>query len=483
MLQRDAPLDALPPALADTLQVSLLDSRQRWRAFGAIAADLLFETDPEGRLTFLAPDIVLGWPSAALVGHSAASFLLQPDDAAQASGPGAGAPPDPFGFILPVRDHIAWVRDMRGAEVCLSISSAPLFDTLGHHAGTRGAATDVTERERRAAANAAALRRSQVLDHILGQMREEVLAPRMMQAVLDALIGALGGEGAAVLDLTLASPDSAPPPPWPVLHRAGADPSPIVADALGLLCEQQDAAATDGILHGMSLLACPASTRFGERAGLVVWRRVGLRDWDADDHTLAASVTGVVRIVLEHEAIQRELARQARTDPLTGLLNRRAFLDEAARRIDRLDREDQPGTLMFVDLDRLKQLNDRLGHEAGDAALLRAAELLRRTVRPSDLVARLGGDEFALWLDGLDELTAAERAEQLRIDCPLELAGITAGSGPGENSMTMSIGIACRRPGHGEELDSLIARADQAMYDVKRAGRGHWRVSHAGPAP
>ena len=70
-------------------------------------------------------------------------------------------------------------------------------------------------------------------------------------------------------------------------------------------------------------------------------------------------------MVLEHEAIQREMARQARTDPLTGLLNRRAFLEEMERHIERLDREELPGTLMFVDLDYFKPVNDRLGHEVG----------------------------------------------------------------------------------------------------------------------
>jgi diguanylate cyclase (GGDEF)-like protein len=95
-------------------------------------------------------------------------------------------------------------------------------------------------------------------------------------------------------------------------------------------------------------------------------------------------------MVLEHEAIQREMAKQARTDPLTGLLNRRAFIEEMARQIDRLDREGLPGKLMFADLDNFKPLNDGLGHEAGDEALRRVAKLLRDTVRPTDLVARLG---------------------------------------------------------------------------------------------
>ena len=128
-------------------------------------------------------------------------------------------------------------------------------------------------------------------------------------------------------------------------------------------------------------------------------------------------------MVLEHEAIQREMGRQARTDPLTGLLNRRAFLEEMSRHIDRLDREEQPGTLLFADLDYFKPVNDRLGHEVGDEVLVRTANVLRNTVRPTDLVARLGGDEFALWMNGADHMTAAERAEHLCVEVPNELRG------------------------------------------------------------
>jgi len=463
-----------PPLRLDPLRAPMLDSRQRWRGFGMIAADLLFETDLAGRLTFLGPDPVLGWPAAALVGHAAETLLAECD------APEGMAPADPFGFASPVQGRRVWLRDAAGREVCMAISSAPLLDWLGQRTGTRGVGVDVTERERQDTVVAAALRRGDVLDHIMGQMRQEVMAPRMMQAVLDAMMRAVGGLGAAVLDLTTAPLDEPPALPWPVLHQAGDDPLPILADALALLQAEDDSVTAGGTAQGHMVLACPASTRFGERAGLVVWRAAGSRTWDGDDHTLATSVAGVIRIVLEHEAIQRELARQARTDPLTGLLNRRAFLDEAARRIDRLDREGLPGTLLFVDLDRLKSLNDRMGHEAGDAALVLAAELLRRTVRPTDLVARLGGDEFALWLDGSDEMTAAERAEGLRTGCPQAMASLTLGE---ELGMTMSIGIACRWPGGGETLDSLLQRADQAMYEVKRTGRGHWRVSHEEPTP
>ena len=215
-------------------------------------------------------------------------------------------------------------------------------------------------------------------------------------------------------------------------------------------------------------------TRVGAHAGLALWRSPGSRGWDHEDKLLVDAAASLIRMVLEHEAIQREMARQARTDPLTGLLNRRAFLEEMARRIDRLDRDDQPGTLMFVDLDHFKAVNDRLGHEAGDQVLQCTAKMLRDTLRPSDLVARLGGDEFALWMDGADHMTAAERAERLCLEVPRALREI---AGTEEPTPTVSIGIATRRAGSDEPIDSLMRRADRAMYEVKRTGRGHWRVS------
>ena len=100
----------------------------------------------------------------------------------------------------------------------------------------------------------------------------------------------------------------------------------------------------------------------------------GSRGWDSEDKLLIGASASLIRMVLEHEAIQLEMARQAKTDPLTGLHNRRAFLEEMTRHIDRLDREEQPGTLLFADLDYFKPVNDRLGHEAGDEVLVRTAQ-------------------------------------------------------------------------------------------------------------
>ena len=129
---------------------------------------------------------------------------------------------------------------------------------------------------------------------------------------------------------------------------------------------------------------------------------------------------------------------------------------------------------MYVDIDHFKRLNDCCGHDVGDGALVLMAGMLRNAVRPSDIVARLGGDEFALWLDGSDELTAAERAERVRVDAPGLLA---AGLPPLAPALSTSIGIAARHAHLAETLDDVMRRADGAMYEVKRAGRAHWRVA------
>jgi diguanylate cyclase (GGDEF)-like protein/PAS domain S-box-containing protein len=452
---------ALPMAVGHPLGQALLDSRQRWQSFVAMAADFVYEADSDGRLTFVSPETALGWPTDKLLGQRV-SYLL--------ASPGIGF--DPFVPGMVSRGQRVWLRNAEGEARCCAVTCMPRSGV--GETGSRGLVQDITDQDAREAVMAASLRRAEVMDHILWRMRREVLATSMMQAVLEALTTAMGAQGAIVVNL-LTEPDAGS-----VLHGTGdaiLDLLPTIHD----LIPRDSMDCVEGIApDGRPLLTCPSLTRFGEHAALALWRAAGGRRWDAEDLLLASSATAIVRIVLEHDSIQRELARQARTDPLTGLLNRRSFLEEMSRRVERLDREGIPGTLMFVDLDYFKTLNDACGHEVGDEALTLAAQLLRDTVRPADLVARLGGDEFALWLDGSDELTAAERAERLRLGAPGYFARELP---PGAPALSMSIGIACRRAGDAEDLELLMHRADSVMYDVKRNGRGHWKVSHEGFFP
>ncbi len=456
-----------PPA-EHALREALLDSRQRWRDLVTMAADLVYETDSWGRLVFLAPETVLGW--------SAATLLSQPAELLLADADGLSGF-NPFRITAPIRRRRAWLRRPDGSSVCLTIAAAPLFDSEGRLTGTRGLGQDVSEQDGHDARIAAALRRCELLDHILWHMRQEVLAENMMRSALEALVAALGAEGCAVIDMLGDGVASR------IMHQIGLPLPEVLHTAMNLLeggdTEPSHAMAADGRL----VMVCPSCRRYGDQAGFVLWREPGARGWDSDEMALAGSATGIIRVILEHDAIQREMALQARTDSLTGLLNRRAFLDEVSRRVDRLEREDLPGTMMFVDLDHFKALNDYRGHDVGDEALCIVAGLLRQTFRPTDLVARLGGDEFAIWMDGADELTAAERAEGLRTAGPATLAHLAPNDHDADEArpLSMSIGIATRWPGQDEDIDTLIHRADQAMYEVKRSGRGHWRVSHMEP--
>jgi diguanylate cyclase (GGDEF)-like protein len=443
---------------AGVLQSVLIDSRQRWRELVNLTADFAFEADEWGRFSFITPDFALHWAAGELVGQPSAMLLVD----------GGGAVFDPFRVTAKVRQREAWVKRGDGTTVCLTFSAAPILDQNLRIIGTRGVGIDLTDRDVPAAKAAATLRRATLMDHILRRMGQEVRIPRMMTAILDVVANAVGAEGAAVM---VVPPDTVA---VRLSHVVGSGSDSIVEAAGDQLRLGERRTGQTMTEDGRKLLMAGCRTRFGDKGGLVVWRAADARAWDDDDSQLIASAVNIIRMVLDHEASQDEMLRQARTDPLTGLLNRRAFFEEIERRAARQERDNQPGTLVFADLDNFKPVNDRLGHEAGDEVLRRTADLLRKTFRPTDLIARLGGDEFAIWLDGADHMTAAERAEFLRDAVPRDLAETT---GPDLPLVTISIGIATRDPTDQEPLDNLMRRADMAMYQVKRGGRGHWRVS------
>ena len=164
--------------------------------------------------------------------------------------------------------------------------------------------------------------------------------------------------------------------------------------------------------------------------------------------------------------LQAELERQATTDPLTGLVNRREFSRRFALDLARTQRDASPLSLVLIDLDHFKRINDQYGHAAGDAVLCTLARLSDSCFRSIDTVGRLGGEEFAVLLPGADLQCAAQAARRLAqrlADTPVEHEGqrIVAG---------MTAGVVRRLPSE-DSLDSLLQRADLALYAGKQAGR------------
>ena len=133
------------------------------------------------------------------------------------------------------------------------------------------------------------------------------------------------------------------------------------------------------------------------------------RDWSIDDISLIGSLADNLSVAIENAELHQERERQAVTDGLTGVANRRAFNDSLQKEFERAKRYDQPLSLVVVDLDFLKKINDKYGHSAGDEAIKSIGTVLRQSSRSIDFPARYGGEEFCLLLPN----TEIEMAEQL----------------------------------------------------------------------
>jgi diguanylate cyclase (GGDEF)-like protein len=172
-----------------------------------------------------------------------------------------------------------------------------------------------------------------------------------------------------------------------------------------------------------------------------------------------------VAVVMENALLHRQMSERALTDGLTGLLNHRTFMEKLTEELNRLDRGPQPFSLLLLDIDHFKRVNDTYGHPVGDEALRTVAGIVKRSVRAIDYVARYGGEEFAVGLVGADGRGAEQMAERIRKT--VEKTPVTAGRTT--FSCTLSIGASTLRT--GERKEGLIARADAALYHAKRTGR------------
>jgi two-component system cell cycle response regulator len=163
----------------------------------------------------------------------------------------------------------------------------------------------------------------------------------------------------------------------------------------------------------------------------------------------------------------KQVEYQASHDSLTELLNRRAIFEVLRREISRINRTNNPITIILTDIDHFKSINDTYGHSMGDAVLVETAKRLKEGIRPYDSVGRIGGEEFLVVLPECNSEDGMVVAERIRASVARDLFII-----PGQTfSITTSVGLATTSPGRTIEPDSLITAADQALYRAKREGR------------
>jgi diguanylate cyclase (GGDEF)-like protein len=194
--------------------------------------------------------------------------------------------------------------------------------------------------------------------------------------------------------------------------------------------------------------------------------------FDDDQRVTAASLASHAAIALENARLHRIVERQALVDGLTGVANRRRCAEALSAEVARAARHGAPFALVLADLDDFKAVNDAHGHAAGDLVLREFADVLRSTLRESDLAGRWGGEEFLLLLPGTDAAGAAQLADRVRLaftERPM------LGPDGAALAVTCSFGVAQHRAGEDEE--ELFAAADRALYRAKRQGKNRVETS------
>jgi diguanylate cyclase (GGDEF)-like protein len=192
----------------------------------------------------------------------------------------------------------------------------------------------------------------------------------------------------------------------------------------------------------------------------------GAQDYLLKNEVSATELARAVRHAIERHRLLSALRSLSLIDDLTGLYNRRGFADLGEQHLKLARRTARGVTIVFLDLDRFKTINDSLGHHVGDRALIKVADILRATFRRSDIVSRLGGDEFAVLA-----LEASGESAELLIDRLRERFQEFNRTSREPYQLSVSIGMARQEGDMRMRLEDLLATADNAMYEEKRSKR------------
>ncbi len=241
---------------------------------------------------------------------------------------------------------------------------------------------------------------------------------------------------------------------------AGADETPVFLERIG---------RGEHIAHH--------ETEWIRQDGERIWVSLALSPIKNKTGAIVGAAT-IARDITERKRAEDRIYHLALHDVLTGLPNRLLFRERVSQALTQARRHDHQVALLFIDLDRFKEINDSLGHQIGDRLLQVTASRLRRCLREGDAVARLGGDEFVVSLSGLSDsndahLIAGKILEVLRE--PIRV-------GSHELNVSSSIGIGIY-PTDGQDMETLMHVADTAMYHAKKKGRGNCQLAHHATTP
>ena len=437
----------------------LLESRQRYKHLVELAGDFVWECDSSGAFSYVSEPGAFGYTPNQIVGRQPVDFMSS----------GSKTASWPTHVVARLRGQIVELQDAHGWLVRLSVDADPIHDDDGKQSGVRGIARAVPQDIERAASDALYAQSAGVIAAVadtLRAMSQEWRPDDVLQLCAESMMSCFSATGCAIHG-------------WDdnkklvELAQSGATlPTDLGKETIDPLPKGQ--AQVRIVREDAELIAMAIHCQDDCVGRLTIWRKMGDL---ADDQQWADSDLAVLReldapcgVAIRQTMEVDRLTKLSRTDSLTGLLNRRAFVLEMSAALARANRRETSGALMYVDLDQFKLLNDRCGHQAGNAALIAVSAILSGAIRPYDLVARLGGDEFAVWLEDINGRQAARSARRI-IEMIAETATKSCDqiSSAAKIEIGASIGIAMFDPSKPESLDELINRADRAMYRAKQS--------------
>jgi len=463
------PLDGLSGALVliatnpaeSAMRRALIESRQRYRDLVEISSDFIWETDRHGRFVFMSGAGALGYSTRDMLGRYSADFVVDTSP----------LPYSVFQAREPVVQADVWLHRADGLISCQAVTAVPIYDADGAWSGTRGTARDVTEQRAAERTERQRLLRDRLMAYLVNTIGKEIDPEKTLPTALSGIGLAIGATGGLIVS---GAPDS---PSYDILDWGETLSAADFPEIRNALIDQGKVDLLRGgrqiIGHVTEDLADNCSIVNG---AIVFWCKSDGGGFDDSDQEIVRDVAGQVAQAIRRLVAYREIVQQANTDNLTGLMNRHAVLQTIDRRLRRANAAGGIGSLVYLDVNNLKVLNDMGGATAGDQALVTLAEILRRAIRPGDLVGRIGGDEFVLWLDGIGPDTLSRRLDALLAACQ----PLTALSLDTEKPAGISVGAAVFETGT-HTLSRLLEQADAALYEAKRLGGRYILSSDARP--
>ena len=458
-------------SVEQAMRLALVQSRDLYRDLARCSSDFSWQTDENGVFSFVSAKGALGYSAKALNGKSSIELIDL----------GEGLPTAmPFVTREPIDEIPLTLTGADGERRYCVISALPNFSRDGEWRGARGVCKDITESHLRQRALDRLRRREDQIRAVV-DATNRTLDPDVAYADAAQIIAHASDFAQTTIlsvtpdgQITLLGEYCATGP-----DRATPLPDPVAAKLRALSANSN--ASEIMTIGGQTHLLTPTS--HGGRVNGAIWairpEQPTMPEMDSDT-PLWEAVAANIGIAIAHTNQLALLESQSRTDELTGLLNRRAFMGDLSKRLAHQARTGRTGVLLYIDLDNFKTVNDTFGHDAGDRVLCDVAGLLTSGSRIGDLCARLGGDEFALWLEDASTQGATAKAEHLLGN----LGQINAAAGIEEEStlprLGLSIGIAVADPANQEAQAELLNRADSAMYQAKRGGKNRFEFAHFG---